>query len=187
MGRRTGAGFSGTVYEQALLSLRPKVRPRFPKTRSFRRGARRPDSLVLTFLNEPFTITKEQVRDASGKEPRPGSRSSSATISACLAPPLSGEWITFSAVPPRTRRTRRGPAMWRRDRESLLGNIAELKAACERCGGEKAEVKGNHDAAYGSVSFPATRAAALLRRHSGGGFPAQCKLLLDRNAPRYST
>src|SRR5574337_1164101 len=60
----------GTVYEQVLNSLRPKVRALdFRRTASFFGATLAgPDALSITFLNEQYTVTKERVLDASGNE-----------------------------------------------------------------------------------------------------------------------
>lgn len=184
------AGSPGTVYEQALASLMPKV-----ALLDFRRTAllfgatlTGPNRLTITFLNDAYTVTKEKVLDASGRESRPW-----LSILICNhllmpePPPPSGEWITFSAVPASHAKDKAWAGHVEEEiAKRFSGDIPGLRAACERMGGRKAEVKGNHDAACEFRFFP--RYPALLLFYDAvpeEDFPAQCKLLLDRTAPRY--
>lgn len=179
----------GTVYEQALRSLKPKV-----AALDFRAVAERvgadfipPDDLSITFLNDRYTVSREKVLDASGKEPRPW-----ISILICNhlcmpdTPPPSGEWITFSSVPAAHAKDK----AWMEHVENEIakifsGNVTALLTACEKTGGEKVVVAGNHDAAYEFRFFPHYPALLLFDDAvTEEGFPAQCKLLLDRNAPR---
>ena len=64
-------GQTGTVFEQTLAALQPRMR-----TLDFEKAARLfgarlagPDELDLMFLNRPYRITREKVVDASGAEP----------------------------------------------------------------------------------------------------------------------
>jgi hypothetical protein len=180
----------GTVYEQALGSLRPNIRALdFPKAAALF-GARLtgPDSLEIMFLNERYAVTKEKILNASGREPRPWISILIYNHLCMPAPPApSGEWITFSSVPASHAKDK----AWAGHVEELIakhyaGNVVGLKAACERLGGVQAEVKGNHDAAYEFRFFP--HYPVLLLFYDAvpeENFPAQCKLLLDRTAPRY--
>lgn len=180
----------GTVYEQALVSLQPKIRALdFEKTaRLFGAIITGPDTLELTFLNECYVVTKEKILGHAGKEPRPW-------ISIliynylCMPDPPSpaAEWITFGSIPASHAKDK----AWAGHVEEVIakhftGNVDALKAACERFGGVKADIPGNHDAAYAFRFFP--HYPVLLLFYDAvpeENFPAQCKLLLDRTAPRY--
>jgi len=180
----------GTVYEQALLSLMPRVKGLdIPRTASlFGATLKGPDALFITFLNETFTVTKEKIIDASGNEPRPW-------IAILIynhllmpdPPPPAREWITFSAVPAAHAKDK----AWAGHVEDVIanhfsGNIAGIKGACERMGGRKSDMKGNHDAGYEFRFFPHYPALLLFYDAvADENFPAQCKLLLDKTAPRY--
>ena len=180
----------GTVYEQALTSLQPKVRAlNFLKIAAlFGAHAIGPDSLEITFLNEPYRITKEKILDASGKEPRPWI-SILIYNHLCMPDPPepSKEWITFSSVPASHAKDK----AWAGHVEDVIakhftGNVAALKAACERFGGLPSAFSGSHDAAYEFRFFPHYPALLLFYDAvAEENFPAQCKLLLDRTAPRY--
>ncbi len=180
----------GTVYEQALGSLQPKIR-----TLDFLRvaalfGARLtdPDSLDIIFLNENYTVTKDRILNAAGKEPRPWI-SILIYNHLCMPDPPSpsGDWITFSSVPASHAKDK----AWAGHVEEVIakrfeGNVAGLKAACERLGGSQIVVKGNHDAAYEFRLFPHYPVFLLFYDAvPDEDFPAQCKLLLDRTAPHY--
>jgi hypothetical protein len=183
-------GSPGTVYEQALESLKPKVR-----ALDFERvadlfgaillGA---DSLRITFLNEEFTVGKDKVIGPSGKEPRPWISILIYNHLSMPNPPApSGEWITFGSVPASHAKDK----AWAGHVEEEIarhfsGNLAGLKAACERMGGRAVAARGSHDAAYEFRFFP--RYPVLLLFYDAvaeENFPAQCKLLLDRNVPYY--
>ena len=183
-------GSPGTVYEQALESLRPKIRALdFRKVASlFGTGLIGPDKLELTFLNENYVVTKEKILDSTGKEPLPWI-SILIYNHLCMPDPPSpaGEWITFSSVPASHAKDK----AWAGHVEEVIanhfsGNVAALKAACERLGGVKAAIPGNHDTAHEFRFFPHYPALLLFYDAvPGEGFPAQCRLLLDKTAPRY--
>lgn len=180
----------GTVYAQALDSLRPRV-----AALDFRKVAAQSgtafvstDTLEVEFLGEPFMVTKERIIDRYGKEPLP-------FISILIynhlsmpdPPPPSGEWITFSSVPASHAKDK----AWAGHVEEVIakhfsGDVAGLRTACERLGGRPFEMKGNHDAAYAFRFFP--RYPVLLLFYDAvpdEDFPAQVKLLLDRNVDKF--
>jgi hypothetical protein len=180
----------GTVYEQALESLRPKIRTLdFPKVANlFGAILSGPDSLGITFLNEKYVVTKEKILDASGTEPRPWISILIYNHLCMPDPPApSGEWVTFSSVPASHAKDK----AWAGHVEEVVakhyaGNVSGLKTACERMGGVQTEVKGNQDAAYEFRLFP--HYPVLLLFYDAvpdEDFPSQCKLLLDRNVPYY--
>jgi hypothetical protein len=180
----------GTVYEQALNALKEKS-----KAVDFRKAAALlggelagTDSMELIFLNEKYQITKEKILDAAGKEARPWISILIYNHICMPAPPApSGEWITFSSVPASHAKDK----AWAGHVEEVIaghfsGNVKGLRAACKRMGGVTVEVKGNYDAAFEFRFFP--RYPVLLLFSDAlpeENFPAQCTLLLDRNAPRY--
>ncbi len=180
----------GTVYEQALESLLPKVRALdFGKTASLF-GARLvgPDRLKLSFLNESYLVTKEQITGPSGKEPLPWISILIYNHLCMPDPPKpAGEWITFSSVPSSHAKDK----AWAGHVEEVIakrfvGDVSGLKSACERLGGRPAAVPSNHDAAYEFRFFPHYPVLllfddAVLEEN----FSAQCRLLLDRTAPNY--
>jgi hypothetical protein len=180
----------GTVYDQALVSLQPKVQALdFVKTSTlFGASIVGPDALEIEFLNERYRVTKEKIKDASGKEPRPWV-SILIYNHLCMPDPPSpaGEWITFSSVPASHAKDK----AWAAHVEDVIaqhftGKVSALQAACERIGGVRADVQGSHDAAFAFRFFP--HYPALLLFYDAvpdEDFPAQCKLLLDRTAPRY--
>jgi hypothetical protein len=180
----------GTVYEQALNSLRPKV-----AALDFRRIAGQSgasfvsnDTIEIEFLGEPFMVTKERIIDRYGKEPLP-------FISILIynhlcmpdPPPPSGEWVTFSSVPASHAKDK----AWAGHVEEVIAkrfasDVAGLRTACERLGGRPADMPGSHDAAYAFRFFP--QYPALLLFYDAvpdEDFPAQVKLLLDRNVDRF--
>ncbi len=180
----------GTVYEQALISLRPKIAALdFVKTSAlFGAALIAPDTLELTFLGDQYRITKELISDKSGKEPVPFISILIYNHLSMPSPPApSGEWITFSSVPAAHAKDK----AWAGHVEEVIarhftGNVEGLKQACERLGGVRSSVQGNHDAAYEFRFFP--RYPMLLKFYDAvpaEDFPAQCKLLLDRNVNRY--
>jgi hypothetical protein len=180
----------GTVYEQALASLQPKIQALdFQKVASlFSATFRNAETLEIAFLNKTYRVTKEKILDTSGKEPRPWISILIYNHLSMPDPPSpSGEWITFSSVPASHAKDK----AWAGHVEEVIaghfdGKVADLKAACERFGGVRAEVKGSHDAAYEFHFFP--HYPVLLLFYDAvpeETFPAQCKLLLDRTAPRY--
>ncbi len=183
-------GQTGTVFEQTLAALQPRIR-----TLDFEKAARLfgarlagPDELDLMFLNRPYRITREKVLDTSGAEPP-------AWIGILIynhlsmpdPPPPSGEWITFSSVPASHAKDK----AWAGHVEDVIakhfaGNVDGLKKACADMGGRAVEMPGNHDAAFTFRFFP--HYPALLLFYDAvpdEDFPAQCKLLLDRTAPHY--
>ncbi len=183
-------GSPGTVYEQALKGLREKTR-----TADFEKIAKRfkarligRDCLEMPFLNEAYRVCKDSVLGRDGMEARPW-------ISILIynhilmpdPPPPSGEWITFSSVPASHAKDK----AWAGHVEEVIarrfsGDLEGLCAACERMAGVKAEVEGGHDAAYEFRFFPIYPALLLFYDAvANEGFPAQCKLLLDRNVPHY--
>jgi hypothetical protein len=180
----------GTVYEQALESLRPKIRALdFPKVATlFGAMLTGPDSLGIMFLNEKYAVTKEKILNSSGMEPRPWI-SILIYNHLCMPdpPPPSGVWITFSSVPASHAKDK----AWAGHVEEVIakhyaGNVTSLKTACERMGGVQTDVKGNQDAAYEFRLFP--HYPVLLLFYDAvpdEDFPSQCKLLLDRNVPHY--
>ncbi len=183
-------GSPGTVYEQALESLRPKFRAMDLQRIATTFGAvlTGPDGMELTFLNERYRVTKDRITDPDGKEPLPFISILIYNHLCMPNPPApAGEWITFSSVPASHAKDK----AWAGHVEEVIarhfsGNVEGLRAACVRMGGAKAEVKGNHDAAYEFRFFP--RYPALLLFYDAvpdEDFPAQCKLLLDKHVDRY--
>lgn len=183
-------GSRGTVYEQALDALRPKIAALDFAAVASRAGARfiAQDRLEITLLNEPYTVTKERIYDAAGKEPLPFL---SILIYNHLAmpdlPPPAGEWITFSSVPASHAKDK----AWAAHVEEVIakhyeGNVAGLRAACERMGGSPADVAGTHDAAYDFRFFPRYPVRLLFfDAVPDEDFPAQIRLLLDRNVDKH--
>lgn len=180
----------GTVYEQALISLQPKIQALdFRKVAAlFGAGLKDTSTLEIPFLNETYRVTKEKVLDAAGREPRPWI-SILIYNHLCMPgpPPPSGEWITFGSVPASHAKDK----AWAGHVEEVIarhfdGKVAELKTACERCGGRAVHRQGAHDASFEFRFFP-HYPVLLLFDHaiSEEDFPAQCRLLLDSTAPRY--
>ena len=92
----------GTVYEQALISLRPKVAAMdFAKTAAaFGADLIDPDTMELTFLGDKYRITRDHIVDKNGKEPSPFISILIYNHLSMPDPPApAGEWITFSSVP----------------------------------------------------------------------------------------
>jgi hypothetical protein len=181
---------AGTVFEQTLASLQPKI-----KALDFEKAARRfgavlkgPDTLEMTFLNETFVISRETVLGPLGNEP-PAWISILIYNHLCMPDPPApaGEWITFSSIPASHAKDK----AWAGHVEEIIskhfsGNVEALKKACERFGGNRVKIPGNHDAAFEFRFFPHYPAMLLFYDAvSDEGFPAQCKLLLDRSAPQY--
>jgi hypothetical protein len=180
----------GTVYEQALISLRPKiVALDFAKTAMlFGADVIEPGTIELTFLGDKYRITKERITDKDGKEPVPFISILIYNHLSMPDPPApAGEWITFSSVPASHAKDK----AWAGHVEEVIarhfmGNIEGLKQACERMGGVTTNVKGSHDAAYAFRFFP--RYPVLLLFYDAvpdEDFPAQCKLLLDKTVDKY--
>lgn len=180
----------GTVYEQALESLRPKIRALDFRTTASLFGAALvgPDKLEIGFLNENHVVTKVKIVDAAGKEPRPWISILIYNHLCMPDPPApSGEWISFSSIPASHAKDK----AWAAHVEDVIakhysGNGDGLRSACERMGGIRTETKGSHDASYAFRFFPIY--PALLLFHDAvpdEDFPAQCTVLLDRNVPHY--
>ena len=93
----------GTVYEQALVSLQPKIQAlQFAKIAPvFGATLVNEGTIEISFLNQTFRVTKEKVRDISGKEPRPWISILIYNHLSMPDPPAApaGEWITFGSVP----------------------------------------------------------------------------------------
>ncbi len=180
----------GTVYEQALASLQPKIR-----ALDFRRiaplfGATLidADTLSLRFLNDTYTVSKERITDASGAETLPFLSILIYNHLSMPAPPApSREWISFGRVPASHAKDK----AWIGHVEEVIarhfsGNADGLRAACERMGGTRADIKGNHDAAYEFRFFPIYPVLLLFYDAvPDEDFPAQVKLLLDRHVDKY--
>jgi hypothetical protein len=180
----------GTVYEQALICLRPKIAALdFAKTAvTFGADLIDPDTMELSFLGDKYRITRERIVDNNGKEPVP-------FISILIynhlsmpdPPALAGEWITFSSVPASHAKDK----AWAGHVEDVIArhftkNIRGLEQACARLGGVRSDIKGSHDAAYEFLFFP--RYPALLQFYDAvpdEDFPAQCRLLLDKTVDKY--
>jgi hypothetical protein len=180
----------GTVYEQVLDSLQPKIRALdFGKTaRLF--GARLlcPATMEIFFLHEPYRVTKERITDAAGREPRPWISILIYNHLCMPDPPApAGEWITFSSVPASHAKDKAWAGHVEEEiAKRFAGDLGGLKSACERLGGVPAAISGKHDAAYEFHFFPHYPVLllfddAVLEEK----FPAQCRLLLDKTAPRY--
>lgn len=180
----------GTVYDQALEFLQPKIQALdFGKVVSlFGATLISPEKLEFRFLNEDYAITKEKILDSSGKEPRPWI-SIIIYNHLCMPDPPSpaGEWTSFSSIPASHAKDK----AWAGHVEEVIakhfsGNGEALKAACEKSGGIRSDMKSNHDAAYEFRFFPHYPVLLLFyEAMPEENFPAQCKLLLDRTAPRY--
>src|SRR5574341_1000423 len=191
--READAGRSssqGTVYEQALGSLMPKVRALdFQKAASlFGADLMASDTLCITFLNECYTVTRDRIIGPTSKEPRPWISILIYNHLLMPDPPApSGEWITFSAVPAAHAKDKAWAGHVEEEiAKRFSGDVAGLKAACEKAGGVKANAKGGDDAAFTFLFFPHYPALLLFYDEvPEESFPAQCKLLLDRTAPRY--
>lgn len=180
----------GTVYEQALVSLQPKIQALdFDKVATlFNASLIGRDKLQIRFLNESYVITKEKVLDSAGKEPRPWISILIFNHLCMPDPPApAGEWITFGSIPASHAKDK----AWAGHVEDVIarhfaGMVDALKAACEGFGGVAADVPGSHDAAYAFRFFPHYPALLLFSDAvPSEDFPAQCRLLLDKTAPRY--
>ncbi len=179
-----------TVFEQTLAALQPKIRELdFPKAaRLFGLSLKGPDELEILFLNEPYRISRDTIVGPSGTEP-PAWISILIYNHLCMPdPPLpAGEWITFSTVPAAHAKDK----AWAGHVEEVIAkqfaaNADGLRKACTAAGGTPAAIAGNHDAAFEFRFFP--HYPALLLFYDAvpdENFPAQCKLLLDRTAPKY--
>jgi hypothetical protein len=180
----------GTVYEQALISLRPKIAALdFAKTAStFGAALIDPDTLELNFLGDKYRITRERIVDKNSQEPVPFiSILIYNHLSMSNPPAPAGEWITFSSIPASHAKDK----AWAGHVEEVIarhftGNVEALKQACEQLGGVRSDIKGSHDAAYEFRFFP--RYPVLLQFYDAvpdEDFPAQCKLLLDKTVDKY--
>lgn len=183
-------GSRGTVYEQALLSLRPRV-----AALDFERAARAfglslagPDRLRVRFLGEDYLVSRTAVTGPDGAEPLPFI-SILILNHLCMPspPPPSGEWITFGSVPASHAKDK----AWAAHVEEVIarnfsGNVEGLVASCRRLDGTPATIAGGHDAACEFRFFPHYPVLLLFNDVvPEEGFPAQVKLLLDRNVDRY--
>ena len=181
---------SGTVYDQVLESLRPKIRTlNFKKTAAlFGLKLLDSDTLGIHFLRDSYKVTKDGITDTAGNEPRPWI-SILIYNHLCMPDPPepAEEWITFSSVPASHAKDKAWAGHVEEEiAKHFSGNVAALKSACERLGGIPALIVGNHDAGYEFRFFP--HYPVLLLFYDAApeeNFPAQCKLLLDRTAPRY--
>lgn len=185
-----GTATRSTVFEQTLAALRPKIAGLdFARVaRDFGADLAAPDRLEIVFLNERYTVTRDGIAGPAGTEP-PAFISILIANHLCMPPPppVSGEWITFSAVPASHAKDK----SWIAHVEEVIakrfeGDIGGFRGACERMGGVPAEITGGHDAAYGFRFFP--RYPVIVQFFDAvpeEGFPAQCKLLLDRTVDRY--
>ena len=129
----------GTVYEQALAFLQPKIRALdFEKVASlFGAVFIGPDKLEIKFLNENYRITKERILGHSRQGTEPWI-SILIYNHLCMPdpPPPAGEWITFGSVPASHAKDK----AWAGHVEEVIakhftGKVDALKAACERLGG----------------------------------------------------
>ncbi len=180
----------GTVFEQTLAALRPRV-----AALDFARVAesvgavpRGKDCLEISFLNEDYTITKERILGLTGAEPEPFISILIYNHLCMNAPPApSGEWLTFASVPASHAKDK----AWASHVEEVIakffaGNLKGLKSACERLGGVETGMKGNHDAAFRFRFFP--HYPVLLLFYDAApeeNFPAQVKLLLDYHVDKF--
>ncbi len=180
----------GTVYEQALHSLRPRIQALDFRKAAKLFGARfiSQDELEIAFLNEAYRVTKERITNTAGQEPRPWV-SILIYNHLCMPDPPApcGEWITFSSVPASHAKDK----AWAGHVEEVIaghftGDVPGLKSACKGLGGTPADVEGQHDAAYEFRLFPHYPVLLLfydaVREEN---LPAQCRLLLDKTAPDY--
>ena len=129
----------GTVYEQALISLRPRIAALDFEKIAARLGADLidPDTMELNFLGDKFRVTRERIFDENDKEPSPFiSILIYNHLSMPNPPALAGEWITFSSIPASHAKDK----AWVGHVEDVIarhftGNIEGLKKACEQMGG----------------------------------------------------
>jgi hypothetical protein len=185
-----GRESSGTVFEQTLEFLRPKIRALNFEQAARQTGARliNPDTLDISFMEKTFRVTKEKIVDSAGNEPEPFISILIYNHLSMPDPPAPArEWITFGSVPASHAKDK----AWAGHVEEFIavhfsGNVDGLKKACLRLGGVPAEIEGSHDAAFEFRLFP--HYPALLLFHDAlpeENFPAQCSLLLDKTAPSY--
>ena len=183
-------GQTGTVFEQTLAMLQPKIKALdFGKTaRQFGARLAGPDELDLMFLNRPYRINREKVVDSASSEP-PAWIAILIYNHLCMPapPPPANEWITFSSIPASHAKDK----AWAGHVEEVIakhfaGDVNGLEKACAALGGRAVDMPGNHDAAFTFRFFP--HYPALLLFYDAvldEDFPAQCKLLLDKTAPNY--
>jgi hypothetical protein len=180
----------GTVYDQALESLKPRVLALdFGKIASlFGATLMGAERLELRFLNEHYVVTKEKILDSFRKEPRPWISILIYNHLCMPDPPLpSGEWITFSSIPASHAKDK----AWAGHVEEVIarsfeGKADALRVACEKLGGVQVEIEGTHDAVFKFNFFPHYPALLLFDDAvPEENFQAQCRLLLDKTAPRY--
>jgi hypothetical protein len=180
----------GTVFEQTLAALRPKIAALdFARvTESVGAVPQGKDCLEISFLNEDYTVTKERILGPTGAEPSPFLSILIYNHLCMPDPPApSGEWITFASIPASHAKDK----AWASHVEDVIakhfaGNVEGLKWACERLGGVETKMKGNHDAAFSFHFFP--RYPVLLLFYDTApeeDFPAQVKLLLDRHVDKF--
>ena len=180
----------GTVYEQVLESLRPKIQALDLRKTAQLFGARTmdPGMLEIVFLNDAYRVTKDKITDTSGREPRPWISILIYNHLCMPGPPApAGEWITFSSVPASHAKDKAWAGHVEEEiAKHFAGNMAGLKAASERLGGIPATVPGSHDAAYEFRFFPHYPVLLLFDDAvAEENFPAQCRMLLDKTAPKY--
>ena len=180
----------GTVYEQVLESLRPKIQALDLRKTAQLFGARTmdPGMLEIVFLNDAYRVTKDKITDTSGREPRPWISILIYNHLCMPGPPApAGEWITFSSVPASHAKDKAWAGHVEEEiAKHFAGNMAGLKAACERLGGIPATVPGSHDAAYEFRFFPHYPVLLLFDDAvAEENFPVQCRMLLDKTAPYY--
>lgn len=180
----------GTVYEQALQSLRPKVAALDFSVLAAQSGATLVDdhTLEIRFLNHLYRVTREGITDQNGKEPLPFLSILIYNHLAMPDPPRpAGEWVTFSSIPASHAKDKAWAVHVEQEIAGRFsGNVVGLKEACERLGGTPADMPGSHDAAFEFRFFP--RYPVLLLFYDAvpeEDFPAQCKLLLDGNVHRF--
>jgi hypothetical protein len=179
----------GTVFEQTLAALQPKVAALdFARlTESVGAVPCGKDCLKISFLNEYYTVTKKRILGPRGVEPEPF-LSILIYNHLCMPGRLlpTGEWITFASVPASHAKDK----AWAGHVEDVIakhfaGNVDGLKSACKRLGGVETEMKGNHDAAFSFHFFPRYPVLLLFYDMSPEeDFPAQVKLLLDRHVDK---
>ncbi len=183
-------GSPGTVYEQILRSLQTKIQALDFEKAAAQFGAvlADPDTLEIVFLNKTFRVTKGKVVDESGQEPRPWISILIYNHLCMPDPPLpDGEWITFGSVPASHAKDKAWAGHVEEEiARHFVGNVSGLKAACERLGGRPAKTPGTHDAAYEFRFFPHYPVLLLFDDAvAEENFPAQCRILLDKTAPKY--
>lgn len=189
-GEARDRGAPGTVYEQVLDLLRPRIAAMNFEAIAENFGVRAFDASTLSipFLNATYRVTKEKIVDQSGAEARPWIAILIYNHLSMPAPPApSGEWVTFGSIPASHAKDK----AWAGHVEEVIaghfsGKIGALKKACEELGGVPASIPGNHDAAFAFRFFP--HYPVLLLFHEAlpeENFPAQCRLLLDKTAPYY--